>query len=294
MNYLDDLLKTLPEKRINSWWLYDARGSELFEAITELDEYYPTRTEMALLRDNARAIADFIGAEASLVEYGAGALTKVRILLDAMERPARYLPVDVSGEFVGAAAAELARDYPALEVTPIVASFLDPFDLSGLRNGVGFFPGSTIGNLRDEEIVSLLGHARTLERFVLGVDLAKDPEVMVAAYDDAKGVTARFGLNLLVRANREVGADFDLEHWRHVAEWNADKSRMELYVESQRAQTVRVGVTAFAFGKGERVLTEISRKFTPEILGPLLADAGWGLKESWVDEAMPFAVLGLS
>ena len=293
MTYQQDLLRTLPERRINSWWLYDARGSALFEDITELDEYYPTRTEMALLRENAGEMADFIGAEAAIVEYGAGALTKVRILLDALERPRRYLPVDVSGEFVGAAAQDLARDYPELEVTPIIASFLDPFPLRGIANGVGFFPGSTIGNLRDEEIVNVLGHARALERFVLGVDLAKDPELLVAAYDDAKGVTARFGLNLLVRANREAGADFDLEHWRHVAEWNAEKSRMELFVESQRAQVVEVGGVPFRFGKGERVLTEISRKFTPEILGPLLADAGWKLEASWVDEAMPFAVLGL-
>ena len=287
-----DLLRTLPERRIGSQWFYDRRGSELFEAITALPEYYPTRTEIALLTEHAREMAEFLGADATLVEYGAGALTKVRILLAAMRSPRRFLPLDVSGEFVKSAAATLRDDFPDLAVEPIVASFLDPFPYPG--GAVGFFPGSTVGNLTDGQIVALLSHARSMERFLLGIDLVKSGAVLEAAYDDAQGVTADFNLNLLRRANREADADFELDAWRHVALWNARDSRIEMHLESLRDQTVSVAGTMFAFKTGERILTEISRKFTPEILAPLLAESGWDIARSWIDAQMPYAVLGLA
>ena len=292
-----DLLHTLPRRRIGSQWFYDSRGSALFEAITALPEYYPTRTETALLRRHAGQMAAFLGADATLVEYGAGSLAKVRILLGAMETPRRFKPIDVSGTFVREAAARLRADFPHLPVEPIVASFTTRFDLSmgaGDTNPVGFFPGSTVGNLDDAEIVELLRHARRLRRFLLGIDLAKDAATLEAAYDDAQGVTARFNLNLLHRANQEAGADFDVASWRHVALWNAGANRIEMHLEARQAQSVRVAGEVFEFAEGERILTEISRKFTPESLAPLLAASGWELAELWVDARTPFAVLGLA
>lgn len=294
--YQSDLLRTLPGRRINSWWLYDERGSELFEAITELPEYYPTRTEAALFDAHAPAMARSLGRGASVVEYGAGAAVKTRQLLSALDAPRAYRPVDVAEDFVRASAENLARDYPGLDVEPVIGSFLDPLDfgVDGHANAVGFFPGSTIGNLDDAEIVSLMAHARAhLDRFLLGVDLAKDPAVLEAAYDDAMGVTAEFNLNLLARANREAESDFDLDSWAHRAVWNARASRIEMRLESLRDQTVRVGGTAFGFARGETLLTEISRKFTPEQLAPLLGEAGWTLREVWADAARPYAVLAL-
>lgn len=302
-----DLLATLPARRIGSRWFYDRRGSELFEAITELPEYYPTRTETALLRAHAGEMAAFLGPDATVVEYGAGALNKVRILLGALERPRRFKPIDVSGEFVKHASARLRTNFPALPVEPIVASFTDRFDfgldrgldgsldggLASDPNPVGFFPGSTVGNLEDGEIVALLRHARALDRFLLGVDLVKDPQIMVAAYDDSRGVTAEFNLNLLARANREADADFDPRAWRHVALWNGESSRMEMHLESRSAQTVEVAGQPFRFEEGERIHTEISRKFTPERLAPLLAEGGWELERPWIDSATPYAILGL-
>ena len=291
MTYRTDLLRTLPEGRIDSRWFYDRRGSELFEAITELDEYYPTRTEVALLRRHSAEIADFIRGNATLVEYGAGNLTKIRILLDALRGAKAYRPLDVSGEFVREAAGELRGSYPDLRVDPIIASFLDPFPVPD--RAVGLFLGSTIGNLTDAQIIDLLSHARGFDRFLLGLDLAKDARTLVAAYDDAKGVTAAFNLNLLARANREAEADFDLSLWKHIAIWNAEDSRIEMHLESLADQTVAVAGESFDYAEGERILTEISRKFTPEQIAPLLAASGWSLDELWIDARMPYAVLGL-
>ena len=291
MTYATDLLRTLREGRIDSRWFYDRRGSELFEAITELEEYYPTRTEVALLQRHSAEIADFIGASATLVEYGAGNLTKIRILLDALQSAQAYRPLDVSGDFVREAAGELRELYPDLRVDPIIASFLDPFPLP--ERAVGLFLGSTIGNLTDAQIVNLLAHARGFDRFLLGLDLAKDEGTLIAAYDDAKGVTADFNLNLLARANREAGADFDLSGWRHVALWNAEDSRIEMHLESLADQAATVSGKRFEYKAGDRILTEISRKFTPEQIAPLLAASGWSLDELWIDARTPYAVLGL-
>ena len=292
MTYRDSLLQTLPEGRIDSRWFYDRRGSELFERITDLPEYYPTRTEVTLLRRHAKEIAGFVGPNATLVEYGAGNLTKIRLILDALVSPKSYRPLDVSGEFVRDAAGGLTTSYPALHVSPIVASFLDPFEVPA--RAVGLFLGSTVGNLDDAQIVRLLTHARGFDRFLLGIDLAKDKETLVAAYDDASGITAAFNLNLLARANREADADFDLLEWKHVASWNPRDSRIEMHLESLADQTVTVAGQSFRYAEGGRILTEISRKFTPEQIAPLLAQSGWNVAEVWADGKLPYAVLGLA
>lgn len=270
-------VKSLPPK-----WFYDAEGSRLFEDITDLPEYYPTRQEAGLLAEIAPALAEAFGPEATLVEFGSGASAKTRILLDALPDLAAYVPIDISPDALNAAADSLRTAYPTLTVTPIVADFghLDPLPpLEGQGRRVGFFPGSTIGNLEPEEAVSFMTGARRLlgegALFLLGVDLVKDPATLVAAYDDAQGVTAAFNRNVLVRANRELGADFDLSAFDHHAVWNAADQRMEMHLVATRAMTVDVGDRRFRFAAGETIHTESSRKFTQETLRAMVEAAGW-------------------
>ncbi|MEL6980517.1 MAG: L-histidine N(alpha)-methyltransferase, partial [Pseudomonadota bacterium] len=300
--FAEDLLAGLSEdqKRIPCRWLYDARGSELFEAITETAEYYPTRTETAILRDAAPKLARAIGAGAALVEYGSGASLKTRLLLDALEAPRVYAPIDVSAAFMQANAASLGEAYPGLAVRPIVGDFLEPLRLppeAAAPPVIGFFPGSTIGNLDDEEIHRFLMRARRGlgdgAWFVLGADLAKAEEVLLPAYDDAAGVTAAFNLNLLARANREIGANFDLGAFAHEARWNAERSRIEMHLVSQRAQSVEIQGERVAFAAGESIHTENSRKFSIPALIPQLEAAGWRLEETHQDERGYFAVMAL-
>ncbi len=288
------------QKAIPSRWLYDAHGSALFEQITQLPEYYPTRTETAILRQMAGTIAAQVGRGATLVEYGAGASVKTRILLDALDGLAAYVPIDVSAAFLHETARGLRTDYPALAVEPVVADFLAPIALPAALHGtgprLGFFPGSTIGNLSDAEIVAFLGRARADlgpgAQFILGADLKKSPAILIPAYDDATGVTAAFNLNLLTRINRELAGSFDVSAFRHEARWNDDASRIEMHLVSTADQTARVGDGLFAFPAGETIHTENSRKFT--IDGDLAEDcahAGWTIEDRWTDAASLFAVL---
>lgn len=284
--------KTLPCR-----WLYDERGSELFEEITRLPEYYPSRTEQGILERCVAEVAEKVGEGAEVVEYGSGASRKTRTLLDALEAPETYRPVDISEEFLLGAAERLAWEYPDLSVEPYAGDFLGGGPAASTREGataLGFFPGGTIGNLSDEEIVGFLGAAR--ERlgedalFLLGADLAKSPDVLIPAYDDAAGVTAAFNLNILERINRELGGDFDVSAFAHEARWNAEASRIEMHLVSQREQSASVAGRRFAFEKGETIHTENSRKFTEAKLAELLQRAGWRLTTRWTDEADWFAV----
>lgn len=270
-------VKTLPPK-----WFYDAEGSRLFEDITELPEYYPTRQEAGLLAEIAPVLAEAFGPDATLVEFGSGASAKTRILLDALPDLAAYVPIDISPDALNAAADSLRKAYPDLTVTPIVGDFghLDPLPPSeGQGRRVGFFPGSTIGNLEPGEAVRFMSGARRLlgegSLFVLGVDLVKDPDTLVAAYDDAQGVTAAFNRNVLVRANRELDADFDVSAFSHRAVWNPDEQRMEMHLVASRAMTVDVGDRRFRFSAGETIHTESSRKFTEASLRAMVEAAGW-------------------
>ncbi len=297
---LTDVLSGLSAnpKVLSSRWLYDERGSQLFEDITQLREYYPTRTETAIFEAYADEMAAQAGANAVLVEYGAGAAVKTRILLDALEAPCAYAPLDISEEFLAGVAVGLRADYPALDIRPVAADFLTPTDLSGLPDcggrRVGFFPGSTIGNLTNAQIVTFFSQARrTLgpdARFLLGADLKKSPDILIPAYDDAEGVTAAFNLNLLTRINRELGGDFDLSGFRHEARWNEAESRVEMHIVSTRAQSVEIGSRRFLFADEESVRTEISRKFDLAALGDLISEGGWSLQRSWQDGAGYFCV----
>ena len=292
---LEGLART--PKSISPKWFYDARGSELFEAICELPEYYPTRTETDLLARIAPELAARIPKDAVLIEYGSGASAKTRLLLDAAPQLGAYAPIDISVSALEAAAAAIRRDYPALLVELLARDFTVSGDAPAVAAGrqrIGFFPGSTIGNFDPAEAVRLLAGARALMGeqglFILGADLVKEPSVLTAAYDDAAGVTAAFNKNLLVRINRELDGDFDLAAFDHRAVWNAVDSRMEMHLVSRNAQTVRVGGAAFAFGEGESLHTENSYKFTVEDITGMARRAGWRLIERWIAPPPAFAV----
>lgn len=288
--------KALPAK-----WFYDARGSDLFEAITELPEYYPTRQETALLARIAPDIAAHIPAGAALVELGSGASLKTRLILDAAPQIAVYEPVDISAAALQAGAEAIGRDYPRLAVRPVVGDFtwlglLGLADDGGPR--VGFFPGSTIGNFAPDEAVTLLRNVRTLlgagAAFIVGVDLAKDGATLTAAYNDAEGVTAAFNLNLLARINRDLEGDFDLAAFAHRAVWNRLEGRVEMHLESLKAQTVHAAGRRFDFVAGETIHTENSYKPSAQGFEALAARAGWRALRQWRSAAPEFAVFLLN
>lgn len=281
--------KALPCK-----YFYDAVGSDLFDRICELPEYYQTRTELKLLNDHAGEMAALIGANAELIEFGAGALKKVRILIEAMDEPYAYVPVDISGDYLKAVAATLERDYPALMVEPVVGDFTQPIDLplTGSRR-VGFFPGSTIGNFRREEALALLSSWAEMlggGGLLIGVDLVKDPAILHAAYNDVAGVTAAFNKNLLVRANRELDANFDLDAFAHYACYDPMAQRIEMYLMSLKRQCVRAAGQTFAFEDGEAIHTEDSHKYTVRQFRQLAIEAGFTPRAVWVDDAALFSV----
>lgn len=289
-----------PQKRLPSKYFYDAAGSQLFDRITELAEYYPTRTELAIMRRHAAAMAARCGPRCLLVELGAGSLVKVRLLLDELDRPAGYVPVDVSGEHLRGAANELAADYPALAVHPVVADFTRPFELPPVpaARRVVYFPGSTIGNFDPAEADELLARVARLVGpgggLLLGIDLRKDPAVLEPAYNDARGVTAAFNRNLLVRINRELGADFDPPAFRHRAFYNRERSRIEMHLVSATEQRAQVGDATFAFRAGESIHTENSYKYDLTELARRAAACGLRADETWTDPQGYFAVLYLT
>jgi dimethylhistidine N-methyltransferase len=297
--FLRDVAEGLsrPQKSIPPKWFYDERGSELFEAICELPEYYPTRTETKLLERIAPEIAAHIPANAALVEYGSGSSAKTRTILSAAPQIGVYAPIDISGSALEAAAAAIARDYPNLAVVATPGDFTNLDLLPAATEGrpcVGFFPGSTIGNFDPEEAVRLLADARALlgpdSLFILGADLVKETPVMTSAYDDAAGVTAAFNKNLLVRINRELGGDFDLSAFDHRSVWNAVESRIEMHLVSRRRQPVRIADRLFDFAPGEPLHTENAYKFTVEDVMGLARRAGWRLIERWISPPPAFAV----
>jgi len=295
-----DVLQGLakPQKALPPKYFYDAEGSRLFEAITELAEYYPTRTETALLRAHAAEIAGVIADGAALVEFGSGASVKTRILLDAAPQLAAYAPIDISPAALTAAADALSRDYPRLTVAPLAEDFTRALQLPAAIAGlpvVGFFPGSTIGNFTPKEAETFLAGARRLlgpgAAFLVGIDLVKPEATLVAAYDDRLGVTAAFNKNLLARMNRELGADFDLEAFDHKAVWNPDESRIEMHLVSLKEQDVRLAGRDFAFAAGETLHTENSYKFTLAGFAELAARAGWRREREWVSATPAFATV---
>lgn len=283
--------KTLPCK-----YFYDATGSRLFDAICELEEYYPTRTELSILQADAPAIAAAIGPGRALVEYGSGSSVKTRLLLDRLVEPAGYVPVDVSREHLLAAAAAIAADYPGLRVTPVCADFTRPFALPpGLAGRpVVYFPGSTIGNFEPAGARALLRQIAALPGCagaVVGIDLQKPVAVLEAAYNDARGVTAAFNLNLLARINRELGADFALDRFVHRAHYDTRHHRVEMRLVSRFDQEVRIADRAFTFAAGEAILTEMSHKYTLDGFADMALESGLRRERAWTDADRRFAVV---
>jgi dimethylhistidine N-methyltransferase len=288
-------------KRLPPKYFYDQRGSQLFERITSLPEYYLTRTEIGILEAHAGEIAKLIPPDAAVVEFGAGSAEKTRILLRAAPQISTYVPVDISGEFLTVTAARLGADLPDLRVIPLDADFTRPFVLPavlGKRPRVGFFPGSTLGNFEPHEANTLLRHAAAMlgpgALFIVGIDLVKDTDVLTAAYNDAAGVTAEFNLNLLRRINRELGGDFNLLNFRHRAFYNQEQRRVEMHLVSLARQRVRACGKAFEFRRGETIHTENSYKYTVELFRSYAACAGWDSLAVWRDERNYFAVHALT
>jgi dimethylhistidine N-methyltransferase len=287
-----------PQKVIPARWFYDRRGSELFEAITELPEYYPTRTETALLADCADAIAGIVGPGRAVVEFGSGSSVKTPLLLRAVAASA-YVPVDISADFMGDAAARLAADFPRLTVVPVAADFTRPFRVPALGDGLlGFFPGSTIGNLAPAAAVDLLrGFGATLGQgsfLAIGFDLAPSPTkplaLVTAAYDDAAGVTAAFNLNLLTRINRELGGTARLQDFRHAIVWNAAASRIEMHLEALRDTQFDAAGIPVSMRAGETIHTENSHKWPLAALPMLARASGWTPVAAWQDSRDWFSV----
>lgn len=304
---VEDVLSGLQStpKRLAPIYFYDERGSQLFDEICELPEYYITRTETAILERHAAQIADCIGENALLLELGSGASTKTRLLLDRLPNLAAYVPVDISRTHLLAAAQRIASAYPQLEVLPACADFTQPFTLPKPRRApsrvVVFFPGSTIGNFDVTAAVELMKIMGTLAAprrgtrmrgggLVIGFDLVKDPAVLERAYDDAAGVTAEFNLNVLRRLNRELGADFHLNRFRHQAVWVPEASRIEMRLVSTRQQTVTIAGESISFAANEPITTEHCHKYTDELFAVLAGAAGWKARQTWEDEHHAFHV----
>ena len=298
---LADVLRglALPAKNIPSLYFYDQRGSELFDAITTLPEYYPTRTEIAILETHGDEMAAALGPGVRLIEFGSGSAQKTELLLARLESPAAYVPVEISREHLLASAARIAADFPGLEVLPVTADFTEPFELPQPRHGtvrrnVAFFPGSTIGNFPRPMAADLL-RATSREvgaggAMLIGVDLVKDRATLERAYNDAAGVTAEFNLNLLARLNRELGADFDPGAFRHEAVWDEAAGRIEMRLVSTCAQTVQLAGRSFSFAAGEVLVTEYSHKYSLEAFGALAAANGFTVVRVWTDPDRLFSV----
>ena len=297
--FRDDVLAGLaaPIPAVPARWLYDHRGSELFEEITRLPEYYPTRTETALLERYSGEIATMVGTGEAVVEFGSGSSAKTPILLRAV-RPSAYVPIDISGDFLRESATALRAEFPALPVYPVEADFMRAIELPGAVAAapkLGFFPGSTIGNLVARTAVDLLRTMRqTLgegSRLLIGMDRIKDVDVLLQAYDDAAGVTARFNLNLLHRINAELDGDIPVDAFRHRAVWNDEMSRIEMHLEALRDVAFTISGTAFAFKAGETIHTENSHKYGHRDSRLMLRAAGWGVVHEWADDQQWFSVI---
>lgn len=299
-SFLADVVNGLKNgrKQLSSMYFYDRRGSQLFDQICELDEYYLTRTELAITEANASDMASMIGSGAILIEFGSGSSLKTRVLLDRLDALVAYVPIDISKAHLLATAQDLASDYPHIPVRPVCADFMEPLTLpDGLdasKRRIVYFPGSTIGNFPPTkarrcltQVAALCGSGGGL---LIGADLKKDRATVEAAYNDATGVTAAFNLNLLTRINRELGADFQCDRFRHKSEYNEARGRIESGLVSLDDQVVTVGETEISFAKGEEIVTEYSQKYHLADVEALAKLAGFEVAKVWTDPDRLFSV----
>jgi L-histidine Nalpha-methyltransferase len=299
-----DVLKGMRarHKELPCKYFYDETGSALFEQITNLEEYYLTRTELAIMHRHAREMATLLGPRCLLVEYGSGSSLKTRLLLERMREPSAYIPVDVSEEFLHSSAEALSQEFPELEVIPLCADFTRPFNLPmptlPAKRRVVYFPGSTIGNFEPDETLALLRQTAILcgrgGGLLLGADLRKDPRIIEAAYNDLQGVTAAFNRNILVHINRELGANFAVEQFAHRAFYNSSAGRIEMHLVSLQGQTVHIGDAEFHLAEGESIRTEYSHKYGFGDLVHLATRSGFEVQRLWTDEKKYFSVLYLT
>ena len=285
-------------KSISPKYLYDERGSKLFDAITQLPEYYLTDTEISIMLGNIGEIAELVGKQASLIEFGSGSSSKTRILLKHLDELAVYVPVDISEEHLLESAQQIREEFPQIEVLPVVADFTKQFALPSprlmpLRNIV-YFPGSTIGNLTHDDALDLLRVMRHEAcddgALLIGVDLQKDPEIIENAYNDSAGVTAEFNVNILRHLNRDYGANFDLSAYAHDARYDEEKGRVEIRLISSRNQAVSIGGEEFDIASGEAILTEYSHKYTLDGFADMAQEAGFRVEKVWTDPQQLFSV----
>jgi len=300
-SFLEDVIAglSLPQKTVPPKYFYDAAGSKLFERICRLPEYYLTRAELALTKKNLASIARFAGKGCTVIEYGSGESIKTRMLLRGLG-PSAYVAVDISPVALLGAVRRLSRAFPRLNITGLAGDFSRPLKIpafEGMQRRVVYFPGSTIGNLTPGEAHAFLrmtrGQVGPRGAMLVGVDLKKDPGVLHAAYNDSRGVTAAFNLNLLARVNRELGGDFELRRWRHYAFYNAPLGRIEMHLASLTRQTVNVGNHRFAFAQGETIHTENSYKYSAQEFRALAASGGFAAPKLWMDKKEQFALFGL-
>ena len=303
LQFMQDMQAALSQtpKRISPKYFYDQAGSALFDRICELPEYYPTRTELSILQTHAEDISKHMGENADIIEFGAGSLTKIRYLLHAAIKPSRYVPMDISGLHLHAASAELQTEFVNLQILPLVADYTNqwhlPSSLPGTGKRVAFFPGSTIGNFSPAQAHTFFQNCAEHLRggaLLLGVDLIKSPAVLHAAYNDSQEVTAAFNLNLLTRANRELGCDFDLTQFAHSAFYNAPLQRIEMHLLSLKSQTVHLNAQAYTFAQGETLHTEYSHKFTIAGVQQAARLAGLQAGSFWTDQQQHFGLLWLN
>jgi len=289
---------SLSQKTISPKYFYDERGSQLFDQITELPEYYLTDAELEIMREYVDEMTALIGKTASLIEFGSGSSLKTRILLENLDDLAAYVPVDISEDHLYASARKIRAEFPDLDVLPVVADFTHSFALPSpaimpVKNVV-YFPGSTIGNFEHDAAMELLrvmhGEAGENGALLIGVDLQKDPGIIDRAYNDSAGVTAKFNLNMLRHLNRSYGANFDLDSFAHSATYDEDKGRVVIELISQADQTFEIGNTEFAITDGETILTEYSHKYTLEGFAKMASDAGFNVERVWTDAAGLFSV----
>ncbi len=286
------------KKELSSKYFYDERGSELFDEICRLEEYYVTRTELQIMQDNIDEIVAVMGEAVQLIEYGSGSSDKIRILLDNVQAIRAYVPIDISCEFLARSAARIAAAYPHIQVQPVCADYSAPFDIpvpdESIRQRVVYFPGSTIGNFHHDEAIAFLknmAHAAGQDSALLiGVDLKKDEDVLNRAYNDARGVTAEFNLNQLAHFNKALGSDFDLKSFEHHAFYNKDMGRIEMHIRSLRKQVVHVNGDIVHFEPGETIWTESSYKYSIPEFAKLALEAGYSVEKVWTDNRKLFSV----